>query len=527
MSKNDIKQLHIQAQQLVNKGRFKEAHHCCLQILSKLPNHPDAHFLLGMIALNMRQMSKAIGLIEVAINNDLHNPEYYAFYARVLSLVNRHKDALIAVDKALALHSPLAVVNDTLAVVLSRLGDHERAVTLFKKAINKQPNNPSFHYNLAASLKFMGEFTLAKNAYEKVISLKSNYYQAHSALAELQLATRESNNIQRLQIELTKVGNDNIDGKLHVCHALAKELECLGEYQKALNILQRGNSAKKKQLNYTIDQDKSLFKGIESIFKDKSLSNKESDCTTDRPIFVLGMPRSGTTLVDRILSSHSQVMSVGESQNFAVELKKLTRTQSSKVLDLDTIAAIKNISFTELGNKYTQATQPVQDQAKYFVDKMPLNFLYIGLIKKALPNAKIIILDRQVMDVCLSNFRTLFAVNFSYYNYAYDLNDCAEYLSLFKNLMEFWQSIYSDELLQISYEKLVAEPEEQIKRLLDYCELDWQDNCLNFHENPSPVSTASSVQVRQPMNANSIGRWQRYGTELDEIQSFLSSKGLM
>ena len=131
------------------------------------------------------------------------------------------------------------------------------------------------------------------------------------------------------------------------------------------------------------------------------------------------------------------------------------------------------------------------------------------------------------MDTCLSNFRTLFAVNFSYYNYAYDLMDSGHYFSLFRDLMNFWQSLYGDSLLEVSYEKLVDEPEKQIRRLLEYCDLDWQQNCLDFHNNPAPVSTASSVQVRQPINSSSIGRWRRYGDELDELHAYLNKQGLL
>lgn len=528
MPSEQINQLHISAQQYINRGQLKPAHQACVQILKLQPKHADAHFLLGMIALNMQQMTKAIELIKVAINYKPNLPEYYAFYAKALSMVNRYQEANEAVQKALTLDSDNPMVNDTLAVVLSRLGGHKQAVPLFRKAIEKQPNNPSFYYNLAASLKFIGEFEQAQTAYEKVIALKPNYYQAHSALAELQTATKEHNNIHRLQTELDKVAN-NVDGELHLCHAMAKELECLQEYEKALHILKRGNGAKKKQLGYKIEQDEVLFAAMKQLFDQQFATNQSSQCNSHQPIFVLGMPRSGTTLVDRILSSHSQVTSVGESQNFGVELKKMAKTPSRQVLDLETIKAAKNINFTELGKRYVEMTQPTNSNSQtiHFIDKMPLNFLYVGLIKKALPNAKIIILDRHPMDVCLSNFRTLFAVNFSYYNYAYDLKDSGQYYALFKNLMTFWQTIYADDLLEVSYEKLVAEPEQQIKRLLKYCDLDWQDNCLNFHENTAPVSTASSVQVRQPMNSKSIGRWKRYGSELDELQTFLTTQGLM
>ena len=229
-----------------------------MQILALDPKHADARFLLGMIAMNMQQMSKAIGLIEVAISGQPNNAEYYAFLARALSLVNRYQAAYTAVERGISLGSNNAMVNDTLGVVLSRLGEHKRAVHIFNQAISQQPNNPNFYYNLKASLKFSGEFTLAKTAYEEVISLKPDYFQAHSALAELQTATIENNNIQRIQEQLDCI-SDNVDGQLHLCHAMAKELECIGQYHQALKELKRGNRAKKLELGSNVAHDQSLF----------------------------------------------------------------------------------------------------------------------------------------------------------------------------------------------------------------------------------------------------------------------------
>jgi hypothetical protein len=308
---------------------------------------------------------------------------------------------------------------------------------------------------------------------------------------------------------------------------MAKELECVGQYQQALTMLKRGNGAKKRELGYNISHDKTLFSAMKHLFSDGFAEKTALGNSSKQPIFVLGMPRSGTTLVDRIISSHTEVVSAGELQNFAVELKKLSQTSSRQVLDIETINRATTLDFLDLGKRYLDSVSPVNNKTTHFIDKMPLNFLYIGLIKKALPNAKIIILKRHAMDTCLSNFRTLFAVNFSYYNYAYDLMDSGHYFSLFRDLMNFWQSLYGDSLLEMSYEKLVDEPEKQIRRLLEYCDLDWQQNCLDFHNNPAPVSTASSVQIRQPINSSSIGRWRRYGDELDELHAYLNKQGLL
>lgn len=511
---------------MLNQGNLREAHKMCLSILSLDSNHADAHFLLGMIAFNLQQMTKAIGLIDVAIKRSPSNAEYLAFQARCLSLVNRYKEAYATADAAQKLGSNSALVHDTLGVVYSRLGEHEKAIRLFKLAIELQPRNPNYFYNIAASYKFIGDFDSAETAYEKVIELKPDYYQAHSALAELLRATKDKNNIDRL-LKLNIKAKTNPNAHLHICHALSKEYECIDEYDKAIDILKEGNSAKKSQLGYKIENDMQLFSELKRCFNKSTLSQIPQAETLNEPIFVIGMPRSGTTLVDRILSSHSYVMSAGELQNFGVEIKKMTQTKSSNVLDLETIRASMSLNFDQLGKRYIESTLPQTAGFKHFIDKMPLNFFYIGHIKKALPNAKIVVLRRNPMDTCLSNFRTLFAVNFSYYNYSYDLSDTAEYYALFDDIIQHWVDIFGDDILQINYEDLVVRPEKNVRNLLSHCGLEWEDQCLDFHQNKAPVSTASAVQVREPLNSKSVGRWTRYGDGLDELKSSLRLHGLI
>jgi Flp pilus assembly protein TadD len=522
----ELNKLHVYAQKLINQGQFKQAHETCLAILKLAPRHADCHFLLGIIAANLGQMSKAIGLIDLATKLNNNNAEYFCFLAKCQSSVNRSQEAHTAMTRAIQLSSDDALVNDTLGVVASRLGDHKLAITLFEKAISIRPDNASFYYNLAASQKFLGDFQQAEASYEKVISLQADYFQAHSALAELMQVTKEHNHIERL-LALKKRCQNNVNAQLHICHALAKEWECLGQYIPALEALQHGNAAKKQQLKYSIDTDQRLFSTLKSCFESWPNLTQLTGSSSKKPIFIVGMPRSGTTLVDRIISSHSAVISAGELQNFGVELKKLTLTRSRQVLDEETILAAKKLDFQQLAQRYLESTKPLSEQSPYFIDKMPLNFLYIGFIKKAFPQAKIIIMRRNAMDTCLSNFRTLFAVNFSYYNYSYDLMDTARYFELFSELMNYWKSLFKEQLMEVVYEDLVEKPEEQIRRILDYCELSWQPACLNFQDNEQAVSTASSVQVRKPMNTDSIDRWKRYGNKLDELRDYLDSKHLL
>ena len=245
------------------------------------------------------------------------------------------------------------------------------------------------------------------------------------------------------------------------------------------------------------------------------------------PIFVVGMPRSGTTLVDRILSSHSTVSSAGELQNFGVVLKRASGSQTPHMLDAETIAAATGLDWARVGAAYVESTRPGTGHRLHFVDKLPHNFLYAGFIARALPNAKIICLRRDPMDVCLSNFRQLFALTSPYYDYSFDLMDTGRYYLMFERLMARWHASMPGRILEVRYEELVDNQEAVTRELVAWCGLDWEQTCLRFENNQAPVATASAVQVRSPMFRTSLQRWKRYGDRMDELYRFLEDEGVI
>jgi tetratricopeptide (TPR) repeat protein len=497
----------------------------CLEVLARAPQHADAHFLLGMVAVASRRYGEACDAIGRAAQLDAGRADYHAQHARCLVLLKRDEQARGAADRAEALAPDDALTLDTLGVVWSLLGHHDRAVTGFERAVAGRPENPEFRFNLAASLRILGRFPEAEREYEAAVRLEPRFYRAHSALAELRKQTPEQNHVVRLEALLRDVGPD-VDGELHLRHALAKELEDLGDYERAFAHLAAGKQRKRRTLGYDFATDEALFEAVEAVFDAAWCAKSPTGCSSDEPIFVVGLPRSGTTLVERILSAHSLVQSAGELQNFGVCVKRAAGTRSSRVLDPETIRQAAQRDLADVGRRYIESTRPLTGQKPHFVDKLPLNFLYIGFIHFALPNAKIVCLRRNPLDSCLSLYRQLFAVTFSYYNFTYDLLDIGRYYALFDRLMAHWQRVLPGKVLEVSYESLVGQQEATTRALLDFCNLPWEAQCLDFHANAAPIATASSVQVRAPLYRSAVGRWRRYAGQLAPLMAELRAAGV-
>jgi Tfp pilus assembly protein PilF len=518
---NTTKILHQQAQQALNQGLYQQAHQKIIAILQQDKFFADAYFLLAMIASAHHNFLKAIELIKQANKLAPNNAEYLSQLAKHYALENNHVQAVYFAELTAQIASKSSLTLDTLGVAYSKIGLHEKAVIFFQQAVVINDKNPNYFFNLGAALKFIGDFDGAKKAYEKTIAIAPNYYKAHAALTGLGGISATSNHIPLLEQLFSQT--QHADDRLYIGHALAREYESLKDFDKAFFYLDMAKKCKLKQFNYHLDEDKALFSSLESHFKNLD-SPKVQGFETDEPIFVVGMPRSGTTLVERIISQHSEVTSAGELQHFGLLLKKMAKTTSKRVIDAETITATKNINFAKLGEDYIESTRAITGKTAKFVDKMPLNVLYVGFILKALPKAKIVCLDRNPLDTIISNFRQLFAVNQSYYNYSYDLESTTEFYLLFKQLTTLWLALFPENFYFINYEKLVNNPVNEAKQLIEFCNLSWQEQCVDIDQNSAPVATASAMQVRSPINNSSVANWKKYDAYLDGVKAILATR---
>ena len=475
----------------------------------------------GVVAAEQGRVTEGLALIRDAIAQDPADAEAHAQFGRWLSRLHRHAEAEAAAERALALAPREARTHDTVGVVLSRCGRHERAVASFERAVALDPGNAGFQFNLASSLKFLGSFDAAEAAYEACLAADPRHWRAHSAVSQLRRQTPQRNHLVRLQ-GLLDAGDLAMDAELHLRHALAKELEDLERFDEAFAQLVAGRSRKRAASGYEFARDAELFDTVVRIFP-RPLSPDTAEPATS-PIFVVGLPRTGTTLVERILASHSQVASAGESQNFPMLVKRAAGTRAPTALDPETLVRALDADLAAVGREYLERTRPPGDEPR-FVDKLPLNFFYLGHVARALPGARVVVLRRDPLDTVIASFRQLFATSMPYYQYAYDLRDIARYWLAFDALVSHWRRVLPGRLHEVAYEAVVADPEPSIAGLLEHCSLDWEPGCLAFDRAPGAVATASAVQVRQPLYTSSVGRWRRYAAQLAPAIEVLHEAG--
>ena len=514
----DIEQLHKRAQIALNKNNFQQAHQDLIAILKQDKHFADAYFLLAMIASAHHNTAKTIELIHQANKLSPNNAEYLSQLAKHYALENNHLQAVNFAELSAQLSPTSALTLDTLGVAYSQIGLHQKAVVFFKQAVTINKDNATFFFNLGASLKFTGDFIGAKKAYQQTILLAPLYYKAHAALTSLGGISKANNHIKPLESLYQKI--QLADDRLYIGHALSREYEALGDFDKSFAYLTESKQYKLQKLKYSIDEDKKLFSSLERYFS-KITPSPSIGFASQEAIFVVGMPRTGTTLVERIISQHVEVTSAGELQHFGLLLKTMSKTMTNRVLDEATVTATSAIDFEALGQAYIENTRAITGNTARFVDKMPLNVLYVGFILMALPKAKIVCLDRNPLDTIVSNYRQLFAVNQSYYDYSYDLSSTAEFYLLFKRLVSLWVELFPDNFYLVNYEKLVNEPLEEAKKIMSFCQLSWQDSYIDIHQNLAPVATASAIQVRSPINNHSVGNWKKYEKYLDKVIEIL------
>jgi len=516
----------IPGRQALRRGDFAAAAQIAEQHLRADQGAADGWYVLGMALAETGHVARAIEPLARAAALAPTDAEYAAMHARVLAQAQRDAEARAAATRATALPGDDPLVLDTIGCVLARLGDHGAALPLFARAVAARPDNLSFRFNYASSLGFFGEAADAADQYEAILARDPAHGAAHLGLAGLGLHRPAADHLARIGAAIP-LARDHAD-RVRLHYAAARLLEDLGQADAAFAHLDTANRAHKAMTGYRAADDAALADALSAAFARADYFAGPGDDAL-APIFVVGLPRTGTTLVDRILAAHPQVQALGELQAMPLALKRLTRSPSRLVLDPATIELAGSLAPGEVARAYwAQASAQAGATAAEGrpVDKFPLNFLYAGHIARAFPRARIVCLRRHPLDSVWSNYKHLFALNSPYYRYSHDLVDTALYYALFDRMIALWRQVCPDQLLELSYEALIDDQEGQTRRLLAHCGLPWDAACMDFHRHGGAVATPSAQQVRRPLNRASVGRWQAYADHLAPAAQVLRERGI-
>tara|TARA_B100000787_G_scaffold34739_1_gene24111 strand:+ start:219 stop:2129 length:1911 start_codon:yes stop_codon:yes gene_type:complete len=485
-------------------GKFDAAINSYKKALGIKHDYPGAHNNLGNIFLELRNLKDAANHFEWAIAFQPNFAEAYNNLGVTEKELGLFQKSIKNFEKAIEIDSNYVDAHSNLGNMFQTINKLDNAIECHKRALAINPSYTQSHLNLGNIHLEKGEIDDAIKSYEKSLSINPNYAFAYYNLTEIKKYTITEAQIDKMKSLFSDVGL-NASDRIHICFALAKVNERLGNKKELFKFLHEGNRLRKLELNYSASKSEILIPTVKKIFSSPIPKIKDSTIkdSSIRPIFILGMPRSGSTLVEQIISSHRGVYGAGELSTLPTIISPFAKNylqNDENNLSEEILLSIRSQYLNEL----TSFRKP----EKVITDKLPLNFQYIGFILSAFPEAKIIHMKRDARAVCWSIYKSNFRNNGN--GFAYNLNDLADFYLSYKGLMNFWHKTFPNKIYDMCYEDLTTHQEEETRKLLEYCQLEWDQNCLNFHNSKRAVKTASSLQVRQKMYKGSSEAWKIY-----------------
>jgi tetratricopeptide (TPR) repeat protein len=465
--------------------------------------------------LDARQLHEALRLVERRLQGARVCQPEHGLLAQLLLRLGRAPEAEAVVLGALALATGPADAYDGLAFISMMLGEHERANQLYRRATDLAPRDPRFWYNLACSERSFGRLIEAEAACDRAIAIDAAQYPSYLLRSELRVQTADANHIPQLEALLSE-RPDDYRARVFLGYALGKELDDVERYDKAFDWFATAARARRERLDYDVAADERKMQRIAQVYDAARMQDAAHPPATGsagdpRHIFIVGLPRSGTTLLERILTGVPGVRSNGETDYFSQALLKASRG------DGDVFTRAARADPAAVAAEYTRLAL-AGPAAHAVIDKLPLNYLYIGAIRQALPQARILLVSRDPLDSCFAMYRTLFAGG---YPFSYDLVDLGRYYAAYGRLMDHYRASRGAELYEIHYRELVQEPKRVGAAVAAHCGLSWSDRAIDIQQNKSVSLTASASQVRRPIYGSSSGRWRRYQRHLEPLISTL------
>jgi Flp pilus assembly protein TadD len=504
----DAKAAVVAAREAFAKGDLSSAEQVCKAVLAQAPDTGGVWAVLTETALARGRLDAAIVSAGRAVALLPRDPIAHILQAKCLFLSGEATDALAAAERASKLAGPSPEALDALGAIFGLLGFHERALDQCRRAAAARPDVSQYLFNLAATERMMGLLEAAETHADAAISADRRYCLAHYLRTDLRVQTAERNHIAEMEALIRQAGL-SASGEVLLRFALAKEFEDLEQHGRAFDEVEAACALHRRSIAYDGRGERDhIDQIIRRETRDWLASRPVATCPAD-PIFVVGLPRTGTTLVERILASHSAVASAGESAALAVALYRATQ------------AAPVNPDFAAAGRRYVDAVTAFRvPRERRFIDKTLQNYLYCGIIHAALPQAKIILVRRHPLDAGWAMLKAHFQGKFLF---SYDQAELADYILAYRRLTGHWKATLPPHaFMDVNYEDIVRDQAEQSRRLIAFVGLPWEDGVLRFHDSKAPSATASAVQVRRPIYTSSIGKWRHHADRLEPMRARLA-----
>ena len=505
---------------LIAQGKLIKAEQLCKAFMQKVPRNIEGMRLLADIGSRLGVLEDAEFLLESAVEFAPDHTKARIDYIQVLRKRQNYQESLRQAKLLLDADPSNPQFQSVFAVESMQSGDYDTALSMFESILKILPEDPVTLTSRGHALKTQGQTEDAIDSYRRAIKKYAAHGEAYYSLANLKLFSFSDEEIQAMEAQESNLGISH-QSRIYLNFALGKAYEDKGLFDKAFMFYERGNAFKKSQSRYKASDLTAEFKAQTEVFDDAFIaSHANTGFTSPDPIFIVGLPRSGSTLLEQILASHSQVDGTMELPNMLALAQKLRRGERMSAVNHypGILKELPAEQFFEFGEKFIDETRVHRGSAPFFIDKMPNNFRHVGLIKLMLPNAKIIDARRHPMGSCFSGFKQLFAEG---QEFTYGLEEVGTYYRDYVELMDHWDKVLPGQVLRVQYEEVVADLDTQVRRILDYCGLEFEESCINFHETDRSVRTPSSEQVRQPIYQSGVEQWKNFESNLDPLKQAL------